>query len=140
MTAPTVRSAGNDAPSRRPRADRRILAAWARLLVAAIAVLVPVAIVLGGTQPAHRAGAAAVRSALTAVTTALQAEHTVTGEWPADLVAVGTAVIDAGGHRIASIPAGVALDYQRSIDGTRAVLTVSDGRAGAAFDSAAGAR
>ncbi|MCU1472456.1 hypothetical protein [Amnibacterium sp.] len=139
MTASTIGPVSTGRTSRL-RPDRRIAAAWARLLVAALVVLVPVAIVLGGTQSAHRAGAAAVRAALTTVSAALEAQHTVTGGWPADLVAVGTSVVDTAGHRIATIPAGVAVDYQRSIDGSRVVVRISDRGASAAFDSAAAVR
>jgi uncharacterized membrane protein len=140
MTTSILRSAPSGLPSHAGSPDHRMAAALARLLIAAVAVLVPLALVLAGMQSAHRAGAAAVRVALVSITAALKAEHTVTGEWPADLVAVGTAVSDAGGHRIATIPAGVAVDYQRSIDHRRVVVTVTDRDASAAFDSATAAR
>jgi hypothetical protein len=140
MTTSILRSAPNGLPSRIGAQDRGIAAAWARLLLAAVAVLLPVALVLAGTQAAHRAGAAAVRTALASVTTALKAEHTVTGDWPTDLVAAGTTVTDGGGHRIATIPAGVAVDYRRSIDRRRVVVILTDRGASAVFDSGAAAR
>jgi hypothetical protein len=115
-------------------------AAWARLLLGAAVVLVAVVVVVAGSQSAHRVGAAAVRTALASVSSALKVQHTITGGWPADLVAVGTSVVDTTGHRIATIPAGVALDYQRSIDGSRILVTLSDRGAKAAYDSAKAAR
>ncbi len=114
--------------------------AWTRLAVGTVVVAVPVALVLASVQSAHRAGAAAVHTALTAVSTALTSEHDATGAWPADLLAVGGAVVDDNGQHLTAIPAGVGLAYERSIDGSRAVVTLSDRGAEAVFDSARAAR
>jgi hypothetical protein len=140
MTTSTVPSTLTDVASRLRAPDRRIAAAWARLLLAAVVVLVPVAIVVAGSQSAHRAGITAVRAAIASVSGALTVQHRLTGGWPADLVAVGTSVVDTAGHRLATIPAGVAIDYQRSVDGSRVLVRVSDRGAEAAYDSAAAVR
>lgn len=120
--------------------DRRMAAAWARLLIGVLAAAVPVAVVLASTDASRAAGTAAVRTAMTSVSAALRAEHDVDGAWPADLVGVGGSVLDDAGHRIATIPDGMAVAYQRSVDGSRAVLTLSDRGASAVFDSARNGR
>ena len=49
------------------------------------------------------------------------------------------AVIDDSGQHLTTIPAGVGLAYERSVDGSRAVVTLSDHGAQAVFDSATAA-
>ncbi|HEY8318005.1 MAG TPA: hypothetical protein VIG76_04190 [Amnibacterium sp.] len=122
------------------RSDRRMASALARLAVGTVVVAVPVALVLSSVHAAHEAGTAAVRTALTAVSTALTTQHAATGTWPGDLLAVGGAVVDDSGQHLTTIPAGVGLAYERSLDGSRAVVTLSDHGAEAVFDSATAGR
>src|SRR4051812_41598918 len=98
------------------RSDRRMASAWARPAGGTVVVAVPITLVLTSVQAAHQAGTAAVSTALTAVSTALTTQHTATGAWPADLLAVRGAVIDDSGQHLTTIPADVGLAYERSVD------------------------
>ncbi|MDQ1530392.1 MAG: hypothetical protein QOE37_497 [Microbacteriaceae bacterium] len=120
-------------PGLRPRG------AWARLLVGVALVAVVVGIVLAGVSGARSAGSQVVHAALDRVTGVLTAQHDEGRTWPSDLVLSGSAVIDAdSGVAVTTVPAGLALSYERSVDGTRFVLTMSDRGSVATFDSARG--
>jgi len=129
-----------EAPARLARTDRRMAAAWTRLVVGALVVAIPIVAVLIGAHTAAARGSAQARSSLHTVATALEAEHRADGAWPADVLLAGTRVVDDQGVLLATVPDGVGLAYERSADGGHVLLTVTDRGQRAVFDSRTGAR
>ncbi len=123
------------------RSDRRMASAWARLAVGTVVVAVPIALVLASVQSAHQAGA---RRGAHGPHRRLDRPHDASTTRPASgpptCSRCGGAVVDDSGQHLTTIPAGVGLAYERSIDGSRAVVTLSDRGAEAVFDSARAAR
>lgn len=108
----------------------------ARLLLVAGVIALVVAVVLT-TVTTDRPTPAEARVALADVSGILTAQHAQGRPWPTDLVVAGSSVLDADtGRRLATLPSGLSLTYERSLDGTRIVLTVRAGSSAATFDSA----